>query len=199
MEIGNFSDFLHSTWMFNVNGLYQVAPEKSWGFDVSANIYARQGYPLPYYRDYVSGIDGRQREVQAVRRVDDFRTDDIATVDLRLSKDFSLVRDQLLVTLMADLFNALNEGYVMRRELALNSPRSQLRRVNPEPTRLALRRAPELVVTSLIRNQEIQGRRPARRPAASSCGYSSSRWTMSGEKAGTQMAMYSAPPGSGVL
>jgi hypothetical protein len=124
MEIGIFSDFLHSTWMFNVNGLYQVAPEKSWGFDLSANIYAREGYPLPYYRDYVSRIDGRQREVQAVRRVDDFRTDDIATVDLRLSKDFSLVRDQLLVTLMADLFNALNEGYVMRRELALNSPRS---------------------------------------------------------------------------
>jgi hypothetical protein len=124
METSVGRGFLHSTWMCDVNGLYQVAPERSWGFDVSANIYAREGYPLPYYHDYVSRIDGRDREVQAVGRVDDFRTDDIATVDLRVSKDFSLVRDQLLVTLSADLFNALNEGYVLHRELQLNSPRA---------------------------------------------------------------------------
>ena len=54
--------FLQSTWQWNLNGMYQVAPDRPWGFNVAANLYGREGYPLPYYRN-VAGLDGIRRRI----------------------------------------------------------------------------------------------------------------------------------------
>ncbi len=139
---GQFSDtFLDSRWQAHLSGLYQVAPERLWGFDFSANVYAREGYPLPYFVQVVSALDGIARRVQAVEDVDDFRTDDLVTVDLRLAKELPLFGDRLGVTLSADLFNALNEGTVARHELQLNLPRTDFvnETLSPRVWRLGVR------------------------------------------------------------
>ena len=43
--------WLQSTWSANLNGMYQVAPDRPWGFNFAANLFAREGYPLPYFRN----------------------------------------------------------------------------------------------------------------------------------------------------
>jgi hypothetical protein len=137
-----FADvFLDSRWQAQLSGLYQVAPERPWGFDFSANLYAREGYPLPYFALAVSAIDGLPRRAQAVEQVDDFRTDDLVIVDLRLAKELPLFGDRLGVTVSADLFNALNDGTVVRRELQLNVPRADFvnESLSPRVWRLGLR------------------------------------------------------------
>lgn len=117
---GDKSDiFLHSTWSFNVNGLYQVAPDRPWGFNVAANVFGREGYPLPYY-DQVTEADGVSRNIQ-VGGLGDVRTDDILTVDLRLDKEFQ-VNDDFDVTISADAFNLFDEDYALQRRRQLNQP-----------------------------------------------------------------------------
>nr|HRC84194.1 TonB-dependent receptor [Thermoanaerobaculia bacterium] len=49
------SVFTGSKWNFNLNGLYQVAPSRPWGFDVGLSLTGRQGYPRPPLRSRVSG------------------------------------------------------------------------------------------------------------------------------------------------
>nr|NIQ85447.1 hypothetical protein [Acidobacteriota bacterium] len=38
--------FIQSSWQYNINGMYQVAPDRPWGFNVAANIFGREGTPL---------------------------------------------------------------------------------------------------------------------------------------------------------
>ena len=79
--------FIQSGWQYNINGMYQVAPDRPWGFNVAANIFGREGTPLPaFHRTRRS--DGISRDI-AVSGFDQFRSDDIMTVDLRLEKEFA--------------------------------------------------------------------------------------------------------------
>src|SRR4029077_4866083 len=45
---GSGNVFINGRWSYNLNGLYQIAPDRSWGFNVAANLSGRQGYPLRY-------------------------------------------------------------------------------------------------------------------------------------------------------
>ena len=118
---GNVDVFLSSGWSFNVNGLYQVAPERKWGFNVAANIGGREGFPLVFFesgaRPALPNVS-----VQATPTVDTFRMDDLYTVDLHVDKDVTW-RD-LSFTLSADLFNAFNAGTVLQREDDLGTGRA---------------------------------------------------------------------------
>ncbi|MGB5341662.1 MAG: hypothetical protein WBP67_06175, partial [Thermoanaerobaculia bacterium] len=53
---------LQSNWQWNLNGMYQVAPARSWGFNVAGNLGGRQGTPIGYSRR-VAGLDGITREI----------------------------------------------------------------------------------------------------------------------------------------
>ena len=120
---GNKGDvIIQSTYSWNLNGMYQVAPERPWGFNVAANLFGREGYPLPYFRN-VTGSDGIARAVQVVGGVDDFRADEIFTVDVRVEKDFRF-SDNLSATFSLDAFNLNNERYVLQRERSLGSARA---------------------------------------------------------------------------
>jgi hypothetical protein len=112
--------YLQSTWSANLNGMYQVAPDRPWGFNLAANLFAREGNPLPYFVN-ASGLGG-SKNVQ-VSGFDQFRTDDIFTVDLRLEKDLAFA-DNLGATISIDAFNVLNENYVLQRERQLNGARA---------------------------------------------------------------------------
>jgi hypothetical protein len=120
---GNKGDvWLQATWTANVNGMYQVMPERPWGFNVAGNVFAREGYPLPYFQNVTPG-DGVTRSVQVVDEIDQFRTDDVVTFDLRLEKDVAFT-DSLSGILSLDAFNVTNENYVLQRERNLGSGRA---------------------------------------------------------------------------
>ena len=105
---------LNSRWSFNINGLYEVAPNQPWGFNVSANVRGREGYPLPYYLNNITPSDGIQRDIQLTRTGAD-RAEDLFSVDLRVDKDFSF-GGSVGATISAEVFNLFNEGTVLQRE-----------------------------------------------------------------------------------
>jgi hypothetical protein len=105
--------WLHSTWQWNLNGMYQVAPDRPWGFNIAANLYAREGYPIPYFRR-ASGLDGIRRDILVVDDITKFRFENVWTADVRLEKEFRATGNTSL-TFSIDGFNIFNEGYVLRR------------------------------------------------------------------------------------
>ncbi len=104
--------WLNSRWSFNVNGMYQVAPDRPWGFNLAANVSGREGFPNPTFHNRTAA-DGVTRSV-ATGAFDQVRNDDIFTVDARIDKDFEL--GDFGFTVSVDAFNIFNEGYVLQRE-----------------------------------------------------------------------------------
>jgi hypothetical protein len=112
--------YINSKWAYSVNGLYQIAPDHPWGFNVALNLTGRQGYPVPYYfRVTLPGNENQQRSfVQVTDRPDTFRLDDINIVDARIEKEFTF--SDVGLTLGVDCFNVFNEAYVLQRQHRLN-------------------------------------------------------------------------------
>jgi hypothetical protein len=137
---GRFSRLLlHSTWSFNLSGAYEFAPERPWGFTLAGNIYGREGYPMQLY--FPARVPGEGfKFVQAMKSADDFRYDDVYTVDLRLEKELQAWSNSSF-TLTADVFNILNEGVVLQRETRLDSPLAShvLETLSPRIWRLGMR------------------------------------------------------------
>jgi len=116
----NTFEGLHSKWQWNLNGMYQVAPERAWGFNVAANLSGRQGYPIEYFHPFKGSIDGISRRILAPESPTQFRYDDIFIADLRLEKEFAASENTSL-TFSLDAFNIFNEGTVLSRNLNLRS------------------------------------------------------------------------------
>ena len=109
--------YINSNWSYSVNGLYQIAPDRPWGFNLAANLTGREGYPVPYFRRVArNGIPG-QANVQ-IAGSDEFRNDDINVVDARLEKELTF--SDFGLTLGVDVFNLLNENFVLQRRHQLN-------------------------------------------------------------------------------
>jgi len=111
---------MQSSWSWNLNGMYQIAPDKPWGFNIAANLYGREGYPMPYMLEYADTGDDITRNVRVVGDVDEIRVDDILTTDLRFEKEFAATSG-LGFTFSIDAFNIFNENYVLQRERNLDS------------------------------------------------------------------------------
>jgi hypothetical protein len=116
--------YINSKWAFAVNGLYQIAPDRPWGFNVAANVTGRQGYPLPYYLltalntttlAEIGAVNGVQ--IQQSSRSDANRLDNIIDVDGRIEKEFTF--QDFGLTLGVDCFNLLNESFILQRRAAL--------------------------------------------------------------------------------
>ena len=121
---GNKGDvILQSSWSYNVNGMYQVAPDRPWGFNIAANIYGREGTPLPYFfRTSGGGTGSEDILINSGNEIDQFRTDDIMTVDVRLEKEFRATGN-MSATFSLDAFNIMNENYELQRERRFNTAR----------------------------------------------------------------------------
>ncbi|MCG8460686.1 MAG: hypothetical protein MI919_30760, partial [Holophagales bacterium] len=128
--------YVHGRWSFDVLANWQVAPQRSWGFDLALHVHGREGYPVPYHVPVVAG--DRIRQVQAGDS-DDFRLDDVVTVNLRLAKEVRLGRSSLVVSL--DTFNLLNDTSVFERDTRLDTPQAGLVRetVSPRVVQLGFR------------------------------------------------------------
>ena len=104
---GKGQRYLQSNWTYNLNGMYQVAPDRGWGFNVSTNLTGRQGSPIGYYKS-VELEDG-DASFNLIDDFDNLRLDDIHVVDLRIEKEFALSGPVNLV-FGIDIFNVNNAG-----------------------------------------------------------------------------------------
>ena len=106
--------FYNAKWQLNANGFYQLGH----GFDIGANLFARQGYVNPYMFQLNAGGDGRVRAL-AVPTIDGVRHPNLFDLDLRLAKSIKIQRVNL--QLAADVFNVMNAGTVLQRNRNLGS------------------------------------------------------------------------------
>jgi hypothetical protein len=104
--------FINSKWSFAVNGLYQIAPDKPWGFNVAGNLTGRQGYPDPYYV-HAATTGGAAPENIQVGASDSNRLDNIIDFDARVEKEFTF--QDFGLTLGVDCFNLFNESFILQR------------------------------------------------------------------------------------
>ena len=101
-QVGNV--FLNSKWMLNVNAMYQ-AP---YGLELSGNLFARQGYPFPLFRQGSAAALGADASlaVLVTPAIDYFRYPNLWNTDVRVARSFSA--DRVTVRLIGDVFNAFN-------------------------------------------------------------------------------------------
>ena len=113
------SAYINSKWSYAVNGLYQVAPDRRWGFNLAASLTGRQGYPLRYVRRvFIPTLNiGRPSDLPTSTRVDAFRYPDVHVLNLRAEKEVRF--KGFGTTFGIDVFNALNSATVVRRQLIL--------------------------------------------------------------------------------
>ena len=110
--------FINSNWSFDISGMYQIAPDRPWGFNVAANVNGREGYPVPYTDNrFVGGIGNRGALL--VEDVEQFRNDDLYIVNARLEKEFNF--SDIGLTVGADIFNLFDENTVIQRENRLDA------------------------------------------------------------------------------
>jgi len=107
--------FVNGRWQFNVNGAYQLPG----GFEAAGNLFAKQGTPYPPQRTVALGLDGSNR-VLVGEELDTLRLDNVASLDLRLAKNFTANRFNARIEF--DVFNALNGNYAINRLRNVASP-----------------------------------------------------------------------------
>jgi hypothetical protein len=133
--------YINSKWAYSVNGLYQVVPERPWGFNVALNLTGRQGYPIPYFQRVTTDANQQNASynIQVGSRPDTYRLDDIHIVDARVEKEFTF--SDFGLTLGVDVFNLFNEAYVLQRNQRLAQSTSDFVReiVSPRVLRFGAR------------------------------------------------------------
>ena len=115
------SVFINSKWSYSLNGMYQIAPDRPWGFNVAANLTGREGYPERYVdrinRATIADNGGSGIDVPINSDPNAFRFPNLNVVDFRVEKEFTF--DQFGLTLGIDMFNAFNESYVLQRQTVI--------------------------------------------------------------------------------
>jgi len=114
--------YIGAKWASSINALYQVVPDRAWGFNVAGNFTARQGYPDPYFfqptvnqPNYPAAFNP---SVLALTSPDALRNDNLYDLDLRIEKEFTF--QDWGLTLGVDCFNVLNSSVVLQRNLNLS-------------------------------------------------------------------------------
>jgi len=117
-------------WQFNLTGLYQLPL----GINVGGNLFAREGYSLPYYvrvraRD---ALGSANRYSIQIGRADDYRLDNVYEFDLRFEKTFRVGPVQATGSL--DVFNVTNSDTVTYRDNRVGDFDSRGSAFTPNPT-----------------------------------------------------------------
>ncbi len=105
---GAGSIYINGKWTINANAMYQ-AP---YGIEVSGNVFGRQGYPYPLFRQVSLGSDSGL-SVPVVPEVDTFRYANLWNTDLRAARQFKT--DKVNLRAILDVFNAFNANTVLVR------------------------------------------------------------------------------------
>jgi hypothetical protein len=99
--------WIGAKWQLSANAMYQLPA----GFQVAANLFARQGYPRPLSETSNNNL-GEQVLVTGVG-VGDVRLPNVWNLDFRLAKGFRLGRTANMIV-SADLFNVFNNNVTIR-------------------------------------------------------------------------------------
>jgi hypothetical protein len=133
--------YINSEWAYSVSGLYQISPDRPWGFNVALAVNGRQGYPIPYFHRVTLGANQQSvsTNIQTTPEPDTFRLDDIHMVDARVEKEFSF--SDFGLTLGVDCFNLFNKSYVLQRNHRQNQTTSDFVReiISPRVIRFGAR------------------------------------------------------------
>ena len=115
---GSGNIYINAKWQFNANALYQ-AP---WGIDVSGNVFGRQGYPYPLFRQGTTAALGGDSSLSILvtPTIDYFRYPNLWDTDLRASKTFKV--DTVTFRAIIDGFNMFNANTVLVRNNNMTSP-----------------------------------------------------------------------------
>jgi hypothetical protein len=115
--------YIGAGWSYSITGMYQIAPDRPWGFNASAAFTGREGYPIPYFRRFGSPfIADSSTNIMTTLNADDFSNEDVHVVDLRLEKELSF--ESYSFTVGVELFNAFNESTVLQRQHRLDRSNS---------------------------------------------------------------------------
>ncbi|HUM03351.1 MAG TPA: carboxypeptidase regulatory-like domain-containing protein [Thermoanaerobaculia bacterium] len=136
--------FINARWQATASGMYTLPLD----FNLSTSIYAREGYPVPYYRQ-VSSIIGRTLDGNINRNsqytlglVNDSRLNSVFEWDLGLSKVVTV--GPLNITLMADVFNVLNRNTVLQRTTRIYDPAGTATAVDVRDNNIAEQQSPRI-------------------------------------------------------
>jgi hypothetical protein len=103
--------FFNANWQSNIRGSYTIP---SIDVDFGGSITLRQGYPSPFLRRVSTPSAGSNGITDIlIGGLTDVRMDTVATVDLRLGKEFNFT-DSVGLELSADVFNALNNDVLLQ-------------------------------------------------------------------------------------
>jgi hypothetical protein len=108
---GQGAIYMNARWQFNANGVY-VAP---YGIELAANVFGRQGYPMPLFRPGSTaalGVDS-SLNVLVSPTIDYVRYPNVWDTDIRVARDFRL--GAVTVRGMFDVFNLLNADTALVR------------------------------------------------------------------------------------
>jgi len=115
---GSGSIYINAKWQFNANALYQLP----YGIDISGNVFGRQGYPNPLFRQGTTAALGGDSTLSVLitPQIDTFRYDNLWNTDLRASKVFKF--NTVTVRGILDAFNILNANTALVRNNNIASP-----------------------------------------------------------------------------
>ncbi|MES1245669.1 MAG: TonB-dependent receptor [Acidobacteriota bacterium] len=117
---GNKTDVLvGGRWSFNLNGLYQVAPDRPWGFNLGGSLDGREGYITPPYVSRSSSVGSRS--VQLTPDIDEFRHSDVMVFNAHADKELAFGDTRLILSL--DGFNLTNQDDILQVERNARSGR----------------------------------------------------------------------------
>jgi hypothetical protein len=108
---GQGAIYMNARWQFNANGVY-MAP---YGIELAANVFGRQGYPMPLYRPGSTAALGSDSSLNVLvsPTIDYVRYENVWDTDMRVARDFKL--GTVTVRGMFDIFNLFNANTVLVR------------------------------------------------------------------------------------
>jgi len=108
---GQGAIYMNARWQFNANGVY----EAPYGIQLAANIFGRQGYPMPLYRPGTTAALGADSSLSILvsPTIDYVRYPNVWDTDLRVARDFKI--NALRIRGMFDVFNLFNANTALVR------------------------------------------------------------------------------------
>jgi len=115
---GAGSIYINAKWQINANAMYQ-AP---YGIEVSGNVFGRQGYPFPLFRQGTTAALGGDSTLQVLvtPAIDYLRYDNLWNTDLRAARSFKA--NAVTFRAILDAFNVFNANTALVRNNNITSP-----------------------------------------------------------------------------
>jgi hypothetical protein len=115
---GSGNIYINAKWQFNANAMYQ-AP---YGIEVGGNVFGRQGYPYPMFRQGTTATLGGDstNSVLVTPQIDTFRYPNLWNTDLRASRTFKF--NSMNLRGIVDAFNVFNANTALVRNNNIASP-----------------------------------------------------------------------------